>query len=149
MGEVIKNTGITLFSFVFLMDDGTTKEAPVGVGYLPNKGKIFFYPADAGFMKKNGVTNLDDFLRDWLIYTKVLSNQQINTSEIEACNRANAYYTDFLEQYFDNKKFKLLKGEPFSKEWSNFAWQEMKKSQNHYNYLKNLFNFDSNNVSTL
>ena len=149
MQEIIKNSGEDVFQCKFLMEDGSRLSAPVGIGYLPEQSKIFFYPAKARLMINNGVTDLTSFLRDWLVFIKLINKEPVDTNEIAACNRVNAYYMDFKKYYFGDAEFNSNYCPPFSKKWNNVAWNVMKSKPEFYNYIKEIFNFDSNNVSTL
>ena len=149
MEYIIESSKSNVFIYDFRMEDGSWKTSPVGVGYLPQESKVFFYPADADLMIKHGIKGLPYFLQDWVVYTKIINKEQVSPIELEACNRVNAYYLDYLEHYFDNKKFDLPSGEPFTRKWNALAWKEMKQHTDCYNLLKDLFKLNSDNVSAL
>ena len=150
MEEIIKSTAETIFVSAFSTEDGGVVRGPIGVGYLPQKSEIFFYPADGNLMIKNGVTDFSQFLKDWLTYTKIINKYQIDPNEIEACNRANSYYLDYIEKHFgDAKIVDRDKKPPFSKQWNIEAWKSILQKPEFVDYLNNHFNFDFRNVSTL
>lgn len=146
----IKSTFDIVYEFCFVTQDGGQVYGPVGVGYLPEKSKVFFYPVDGELLVKKGVTNFQDFLRDWVVYTKILNKEQIAPNELDACNRANSYYLAYIEKHFGNSQLRNWdKRPPFSKEWNSAAWDMVKTKPEFYNNIKKMLGLGSENVSTL
>ena len=150
MEYIIESSKSNVFIYDFRMEDGSWKTSPVGVGYLPQESKVFFYPVDGELLVKKGVTNFQDFLRDWVVYTKILNKEQIAPNELDACNRANSYYLAYIEKHFGNSQLRNWdKRPPFSKEWNSAAWDMVKTKPEFYNNIKKMLGLGSENVSAL